>query len=74
MVLFLVQAKNFSLLQSAQIASGAHPAFYSVGTEGYFPRVKWSRHDTDQSSIQEESSGTFTYPYACMACKETTLF
>jgi hypothetical protein len=33
-------ARNFSLIYSVQTGSGALPASYPVGTEGYFPGVK----------------------------------
>jgi hypothetical protein len=29
--------KDFSVLHSVQASSGAHPAFYPMGTAGYFP-------------------------------------
>jgi hypothetical protein len=42
--------QDFSLLQSIQSGSGAHPASYQVGTGGYFLRVKapgvWSSPTT----------------------------
>jgi hypothetical protein len=35
--------KRFSSLENVQIISGAHPASYSMNTEGSFQRVKWLR-------------------------------
>jgi hypothetical protein len=35
-----LQRKDFSLLQSAQAGSGAHPAFYSMDNKGYLPGSK----------------------------------
>jgi len=39
----LAGAEDFYLLLSVQTGSGAHPTFYSVGSEGTFPRGKVAR-------------------------------
>jgi hypothetical protein len=40
MVRFPADARDFSVLQSAQINTGTHPTFSSIGTRGSYPRVK----------------------------------
>lgn len=40
-------ARNFFLLQSIQICSGAHPASYSVSTIGTLPKSKETRYESD---------------------------
>jgi hypothetical protein len=35
--------KRFPLLHSIQKSSEVHPAFYPMGSRGYFPRVKQRR-------------------------------
>ena len=37
--------EDFLLPQNAQIGFGVHPAFYAMGSEGIFPRVKLSRRE-----------------------------
>jgi hypothetical protein len=39
-VQFLTGPRDFSLLNSVQTDSGAHPASYTTGTEGSFPVSK----------------------------------
>jgi hypothetical protein len=39
-VQFLAGVRDFSLLHSIQTDSGAHPAFYPMGTGGSFPGHK----------------------------------
>jgi hypothetical protein len=39
-VRFSAGSGNFSLHHRVQTVSGAHPAFYPMGTRGSFPRVK----------------------------------
>jgi hypothetical protein len=39
-VRFPAGERCFSLLHSVQTGSGAHPAFYTKGTVGFFPRDK----------------------------------
>jgi hypothetical protein len=54
---FPVGARNSSLLNSGQTGSGAHPASYTMGTVGPFPRgkvgggrgVKQPGHEVDHS-------------------------
>jgi hypothetical protein len=48
-VLFLVGAGNFSLRHRVQNGSGAHPAFYPMGTRGSFPGIKRPGREADQS-------------------------
>jgi hypothetical protein len=42
-VRFLAEEKIFAFFHSVQISSGAHPASYPMGTEGYFPGCKMDR-------------------------------
>jgi hypothetical protein len=48
-VRFPAGAGNFSLRHRVQNGAGAHPAFYSVGTRGSFPGIKWSKREADHS-------------------------
>jgi hypothetical protein len=46
---------RFSLLDSVQTDSGAHPAFYPMGFGGDFPRVKRPEREADHSRKLPES-------------------
>jgi len=39
----LAGSRDLSLLQNFETSSGVHPAFYSVGDEGSFPRGNAAR-------------------------------
>jgi len=47
---FAKESKAFSLIRTAQTASGAHPASYAMGTGGSFPRLKRQGCEAAQSS------------------------
>jgi hypothetical protein len=38
---------NFLFSKASRLALGAHPASYSVGTNGALPRLKWLAHTAD---------------------------
>jgi hypothetical protein len=67
------RSKEFSLFHVVRTGSGAHPAFYRMGTGGSFTRgVKRLEREADQSSpISAEVKKTWIYtstpPYAFMA-------
>jgi hypothetical protein len=42
--------QDFPLLQSVQTSSGAHPASYPMGNEGFFQGVKRQEHKADHST------------------------
>jgi hypothetical protein len=48
MVVFPAGATDFSLLNSVQIGSGAHPASYPEGTAGCFPGGQLLGSEADQ--------------------------
>jgi hypothetical protein len=65
------RARDLSLLQNIQTASGAHPPSYSMGTG-----VHWWGYDayhSPQSSVEVKKEGSYTStpPYVFMACIAT---
>jgi hypothetical protein len=49
-VQYITEAEDFSSNLCVQTSSGAHPASYTIGTGGSFPRGKaWLGRDADHS-------------------------
>jgi len=78
-VLLPIGARNLSLIRNFQTQSGAHPAFYSMGTGGVlFPGVKRLGRETDFSpppsaGILNKWSYISTSSYAFVAYTEIAL-
>jgi hypothetical protein len=71
-VQFLAGARDFSLLHSNQIVSGAHQASYAMGTRASSSGIKWLRHEADHSppvsaKVKKAWSYISTSPYVFMA-------
>jgi hypothetical protein len=64
----LTEARDFSLLHSAQDSSGAHPASYTMSTRGSYPGAKWLGHKADHSppSSVEAKNGGAIPPHPCL--------
>jgi len=45
----LSNGKRFLLLQNAQTGYGAHQAYYSIGSRVLSHKVRWPRHEVDDS-------------------------
>jgi len=68
--------RNSLFSKAFRLTMGAHPASYSVGTNGALPRLKWLQHAADHSppsSAQIKEWGhTSILPYGFMVCKWKT--
>jgi hypothetical protein len=74
----LQRGRDFSLLQSVQTGSRAHPASYSMGNGGSFPAGKgakvWSRSLSSRADIKDAWSYTSTRLHSDAQLNEETTF
>jgi hypothetical protein len=47
-VRFSADARGFSFLHIMQTGSGGHPSSHTMGTGGYFERVKWPGREAER--------------------------
>ena len=60
-------------------SSGAHPTFYLMGTEVYFPGTSWAGREDKHShlsiaEVKNEWSYSSTFSYAFVKCKIVSLY
>jgi hypothetical protein len=60
---FMVEARDFSLLQNVQTCPGAHTASYPVGTGGSFPGAREADHSFTSCAEVKNSGATQPIPH-----------
>jgi hypothetical protein len=66
------RGRNFSIFQNGKTDSG-QPSLLFIGNRGYFPGVKWPRHDVDHLPPSNAEVNDRVELYLCSCCVSSCL-